>query len=130
MQWIPGPGSPGLPLPGFYTLAPLNLRRLLLLGMGASFLVFIIYAALFHNYLLLFLPVGAKFQQPIENANTSSILVSTTSTSTVVPTAQPTQTIDPSIIQSIKTIQTRRISSIIKSLKSPNSISSWWVLRN
>lgn len=112
-------------------------RRLLLVAMGASLLVFIIYA-LFHNYILLFLPVDAKFQQPIADANASSILVSTssstTSTVTVVPTTQPTQTIDPSITQSIKTIQTRRISSIIGTMSSPNSISSWcvpriWVLK-
>jgi hypothetical protein len=100
--------------------------------MGASLLVFIIYATLFHNYLLLFLPVGAEFQKLIADANASSILVSTpsTSTSTVVPTALPSKKIDPSITQSIKTIQTRRISAIIETLKSPKSISSWWVLRN
>jgi hypothetical protein len=117
-----------------FTLAPYySLRRLrvLLVAMGASLLVFIIYA-LFHNYILLFLPVGAKFQQPIADANASSILVSTssTTTSTVVPTTQPTQKIDPSITQSIKTVQTRRIGSIIGSLTSPDSISSWWVPRN
>jgi hypothetical protein len=93
--------------------------------------VFIIYAALFHN-ILLFLPVGAKFQQPIANANASSILDSTPSstTSTAVPIAHPTQKIDPSITQSIKTIQARRITSIIGALSSSNSISSWWVPRN
>ena len=132
-QWIPE--FPGFPLLlGFYGLPILTLalyyRRLLLVAMGASFLVFIIYAALFHDYILLFLPVGAEFQQLAADANASSMLVSppSTTTSTVVPTAQPMQKIDPSITQSIKTIHTRRISSIIGSVKSPKSISSWWVL--
>lgn len=119
-------------IPRFYGLpiqALAYYRRLLLVAMGASLLVFIIYAALFHNYILLFLPVGAEFQHPIEDANTSSILVSspstTTSTAVTVPTPQPTQIFDSSITQSIKTIQTRRTSSIIGTIKSPKSISSW-----
>lgn len=133
------PRSLGFPLPGllllFYGLLLLTLayyRRLLLVAMGASLLVFIIYAALFHNYILLFLPVGAEFQQLIADANSSSILVSpsSTTTSTAVPTAQSMQNVDSSITQSIKTIQTRRISSIIGTIKSPKSISAWWVLRN
>ena len=92
-------------------------------------LVFIIYAALFHNYTLLFLPVGAEFQELIADADASSILASppSTMTSTVVPTAQK---FDSSITQSIRTIQTRRITSIITSIKSSKSITSWWVLRN
>ena len=130
------PGSPGFPLlvPGFYGLPILTLalyyRRLLLVAMGASLLVFIIYATLFHSYILLFLPVGAKFQQPIVDANASSILVSTSSTTTssLVPTVSPK--IDLSANQSIKTIRTRRINSIMKSVKSAKSIPSWWVLRN
>ena len=104
-------------------------RRLLLVAMGASLLLFIIYAALFHNYILLFLPVGAEFQQ-IEDAIASSIPVSTRSTSTVVPTAQPKPNFDLSIAQDIETMQVRRINSIIGNLKSPSSIPSWWVLRN
>lgn len=105
-----------------FTLA-LFYRRLLVVAMGAS-LLFIIYATLFHNYILLFLPVGAEFQQ-IEDAIASSIPVSTRSTSTVVPTAQPKPNFDLSIAQDIETMQVRRINSIIGNLKSPSSIPSW-----
>lgn len=132
LQWILGFRPLESRVYHYLTLAPYNRRlRVLLVAMGTSLLVFIIYA-LFHNYILLSSPVGAKFQQPIADANANSILDSTPSsaTSTVVLTAQPTQTIDPSITQSIKTIRTRRISSIIGALTSPNSISSWWVPRN
>ena len=111
-----------------FTLASYN-RRLILIAMGASLLVFFIYA-LFHNYILLFLPVGAELIQPIENASSILVNTSSTTTSVAVPTAQPTQKIDLSITQSIKTIQTRRISSIIGTLASPDSISSWWVPQN
>lgn len=92
----------------------------------------VIIYALFHNYILSISPVGAKFQQPIADANANSILDSTSfsTTSTVVSAALPTQKIDLSITQSIKTLQTRRINSIIGALTSPKPISSWCVLRN
>lgn len=87
-------------------------------------LVVIIYT-LFFNYTLLLLPVGAKFQQLIADPSVSSIPDRPSSgTPTAVPTTQPTQT---SITQDIQSIQTRRINSILSSIPSPNSISSWWV---
>ncbi|KAF8807439.1 polysaccharide lyase family 8 protein [Phlegmacium glaucopus] len=105
-------------------------------------LVFIIYT-LFQTHILLFLPVGAKFQQrtveltslinsqlnltlnpsvndvPPANASSSADGAPSSGTSTVAPTAQPTQTIDPSIAQDIESIRTRRLSSIIGTLSSP-----------
>jgi hypothetical protein len=98
--------------------------------MQKGLLVFIIYTLFYHS-ILLFLPVGAKFQQPTVDASTPDSTPSS-GTPVVVPTStiQPTQTIDPSTAQNIKSIQTRRISSIIGALPSPGSISSWWVPRN
>jgi hypothetical protein len=104
--------------------------------------VFIIYF-FFPTHVPLFLPVGAKFQhsraqptslpkpQPSSTLN-SSVNVSPVSsgTSAVAPVALPTQTIDPSIVQEIGPIHTRRLSSIIGGLSSPSAISSWWVPRN
>lgn len=115
--------------------------------MWTVFLVFVIYT-LFQTRFLLLLPVVAKFQQPVAesaalinfqpsstlNTSTSDVplanpssLGDTSGTLTVSPAAQSTQTIDPSIVQDIESIQIRRINSIIGALSPPSFISSWWV---
>ena len=115
---------------------------------AGGLLLFIIYT-LSHNHILSFLPVGAKFLHPIVastsliNAQPSSTLsssishfplanasnmnntMSSSGTSTVTPASQPIQTIDSTIAQDIKSIQARRISSIIGAMSSSSHISSW-----
>lgn len=71
------------------------------------------------------LPANTTSVSSVSASSVTSVAITQNATSTTTSSSQPTQTIDPTILEDILTLQSRRVTSIIAATGAPDQITAW-----